>query len=86
MQTRASKRDMLQGVRQLVREALEMRERGTSFPKLAHVQGMIDGSMRVLLEAGIASRAELLALVAKERERRQGPAIAVLEPDQLAVA
>jgi hypothetical protein len=77
---------MLENLRELVREALELRERGASFPKLSRLQGMIDGTIRVLLDAGLATHGEVLTLVAEERTRRLGPALHVIEPDSLAVA
>jgi len=36
--------------------------------------------MRALLDLGIAQQAELLELVAAERERASGPAIRVVDP------
>lgn len=86
MSTRATKRQMLEGLRRLVREALELREQGTSSPKLSRVQGMIDGTMRVLLDAGLVTQSEMLALVADERARRLGPAVSALDPDTFAAA
>jgi hypothetical protein len=78
--SRASKQKLLDSLRQLVRESLRLREEGTTGPKLSHVLGMIDGSMRVLLDAELASRTELLDLVSEERTRSLGPAVGVLEP------
>jgi hypothetical protein len=78
--SRASKQKMLDSLRQLVQESLRLREQGTTGPKLSHVLGMIDGSMRVLLDAELASRRELLDLVTEERARCLGPAVAVIEP------
>ena len=78
--SRASKQKLLASLRQLVQESLRLREQGTTGPKLSHVLGMIDGSMRVLLDAELASRRELMDLVAEERTRSFGPPTAVLEP------
>ncbi len=78
--SRVSKQKLLDSLRQLVQESLTLREQGTTGPKLSHVLGMIDGSMRVLLDAELVSRRELMDLVAEERTRCFGPATALVEP------
>ena len=78
--SRASKQKLLDSLRKLVQESLRLTEQGTTGPKLSHVLGMIDGSMRVLLDAELASRRELMDLVAEERTRAYGPPTAVVEP------
>ncbi len=77
--SRASKQRMLDDLRQLVQKSLRLRIEGANFPQLCHLQGMIDGAMRVLLDAGLASQRELLTLMAEERTKSLGPAVAVLD-------
>jgi hypothetical protein len=36
--------------------------------------------MRALLDLGVATRGELLGIIAEERERANGPALGILEP------
>jgi hypothetical protein len=64
------------------------RNQGASYPRLLRAHGYIDGYMKALLEAGIATRQELLALVAGERSLLHGPAIGTAEtsPDAEAAA
>ncbi|MGC4088286.1 MAG: hypothetical protein QM756_10370 [Polyangiaceae bacterium] len=69
-----SKAELLDTLRTLLREALKLRQEGATTPKLARTSALVDGYMRALLDAGLASQAELLALVAAERETAAGPA------------
>lgn len=69
-----SKPQMLENLRRLVRDALQMRRAGASQVRLVRAGGAIDGYSRALLDSGIASRSELLALIAAERTRLDGPA------------
>jgi hypothetical protein len=58
----------------------------SSSARLWRARGCIDGYMRALLDLGIATRAELLELVATERERANGPAVGLVELDEIVVA
>lgn len=48
---------------------------GHVYARVARAHGYVDGFMRALLDTGFATKAELLALVAQEREQISGPAM-----------
>jgi len=68
-------------VRQLLREVLEARTQGDSERRLRTAHAFVDGYMRALLDAGLATRQQLLVVVAEERARLAGPAVGELEDD-----
>ncbi len=74
---------MLQELEVLLRDMLEMRYRGGDHARLAHAQGLVDGYMRALLEGGLATRDELLALVRHQRVALDGPAVRDLHLDEM---
>ncbi len=80
------KRELLDNLRLMLREALHLRESGVAYAKLARAHGYIDGYMRVLMETDVATQAELLHLVSSVRAATQGPAVAEVESDAVAVA
>ncbi|MCZ7682261.1 MAG: hypothetical protein M5U28_27105 [Sandaracinaceae bacterium] len=63
-----SKEELLARVCELVRQVTEARFAGAMHSKLARAHGYADGYMRALLDAGLADRDELLALVGKARQ------------------
>ena len=69
-----SKTELLENLRGMVRDMLRLRSEGGAYAKLARAHGYVDGYMRVLLETGVADNKTLLALVADERSRFEGPA------------
>lgn len=69
-----SKRQMLETLRGLVHEALRLRREGAAQVRLVRAGGAVDGYSSALLDSGIASRAELLALIVAERAQLDGPA------------
>jgi hypothetical protein len=69
-------RELLDNLRGMVRDMLKLRRDGGAYAKLARAHGYVDGYMRVLLETGVADSKTLLALVAEERARFEGPATA----------
>jgi hypothetical protein len=73
------KQELLENLRVLVRDMLRMRRDGGPHAKLSHAHGYVDGYMRVLLETGAADNKTLLALVADERMKLDGPATAELK-------
>lgn len=79
-----SKTELLDNLRGMVRDMLRLRSEGGAYAKLARAHGYVDGYMRVLLETGVADQKALLALVADERQRFEGPATAevTLEADE----
>lgn len=72
----ADKDRLLSTLRSLLEANIEERRRGTYGNQFAHGQGYADGYMRCLLEAGLVSSAELLALVQEARRYDGGPATA----------
>lgn len=78
-QNKQTKEEVLQELRTMFRTATEACAAGGSNSRLSHVRGCVDGYMRALLDLGIATRTELLALVATERERLHGPAVGTVE-------
>lgn len=76
-----SNHELLENLRGLVQDMLRLRSGGGAHAKLARAQGYVDGYMRVLLEAQIADHRALLALVAEERRKHDGPATSALMGD-----
>lgn len=81
-----NKREMLEDLRGMLREAFHLREQGVAYAKLARTHGYVDGYMRVLIEAGLATQKELLALVAATRAEALGPGTREVEVEPLGVA
>ena len=76
-----SKPAMLEHLRSLLNDVFKLRREGAAYARLARQHGYVDGYMRVLLESGIATRSELLEIVAAERVRTDGPATGTLESE-----
>ena len=76
-----SKPAMLDHLRSMLNDVFKLRREGATYARLARQHGYVDGYMRVLLESGIATRNELLEVVATERVRADGPATATLESE-----
>ena len=81
MPDQLSKAAMLENLRSLLNEVFKLRREGAAYARLARQHGYVDGYMRMLLEAGIATRGELLEIVAAERVRTDGPATANVESE-----
>jgi hypothetical protein len=79
-----SKEKLLGDLTEMLRDLFEQRNRGVPMSRLLRAHGYVDGYMRVLLDANLASKAELLALVASERESHDGPATRVEPPETVA--
>ncbi|HXK18561.1 MAG TPA: hypothetical protein VNG33_12200 [Polyangiaceae bacterium] len=77
-----TKTELLETLRGMVRDMLRLRSEGGAYAKLARAHGYVDGYMRVLLEAGIADHKALLALVADERQKFDGPSTRELSADE----
>jgi hypothetical protein len=84
MSEQLSKDAMLDNLRTLLRDVFKLRREGTAYARLARAHGYVDGYMRVLLESGAATRAELLAVVTAERSREGGPATATVTSEEVA--
>ena len=76
------KAELIAELRRALRDMLHLINRGASGPKLARAQGFVDGYMRALLDAKLATQRELLALVAEERSDINGPPSGVAESDE----
>lgn len=68
-----SKAELLDTLRTLLHEALTLRHEGAAHPKVTRTSALVDGYMRALLDAGLATQSELLALVSEQRTRVSGP-------------
>lgn len=77
-----TKIELLETLRGMVRDMLRLRSEGGAYAKLARAHGYVDGYMRVLLETGIADHKALLALVADERRKFDGPSTRELAADE----
>jgi hypothetical protein len=77
-----SKAELLAELSTMLRDVFAARNAGTSHPRLARAHGYVDGYMKALLDSGLATKHELLQLVAEQRTTVCGPATAeALEPD-----
>ncbi len=77
-----TKAEVLAELQTMLRDLLGAAAAGTSRPRMARAHGYVDGYMRALLDLGVAEQAELLELVASERERVSGPAVRIVEPSR----
>ncbi len=76
MQTRD---EVLEELRTMFRNLLADSAAGGNHSRLSRGRGCVDGYMRALLDLGVATRSELLQLIATERERVAGPAVRTLD-------
>ncbi|HEX3597984.1 MAG TPA: hypothetical protein VHU80_22900 [Polyangiaceae bacterium] len=67
----------------MLNDVFKLRREGAAYARLARQHGYVDGYMRVLLESGVATRSELLEVVAAERVRADGPATTTVESESL---
>ncbi len=74
-----TKAEMLADLRVMLTDVFVAKAAGEQYGRLARAHGYVDGFMRALLETGIVTKAELLELVAAEREKSSGPAMRVIE-------
>jgi hypothetical protein len=63
---------------------LVAKSKGVSYQRLARAHGYVDGYMKALLDAGMATQQELLTLVAAERAKVDGPAVRVSVASEIA--
>jgi hypothetical protein len=75
-----TKAEVLSDLQAMLRDLLAAATSGAGRGRLGRAHGYVDGYMRALLDLGIADQAELLQIVASERERASGPAIRVPDP------
>jgi hypothetical protein len=70
-----TKADMLDELKVMLYDALLAKTRGATYPRLARAHGYVDGYMKALLDAGLATNQELLSLVSEARSTVDGPAL-----------
>ena len=75
-----SKGEMISELKQMLRDLFAARDNGAVYPRTARAHGYIDGYMRALLDAGLATQRELLDIVAAERAALAGPATRTMDP------
>jgi hypothetical protein len=78
--------EMVSDLRTMLRDMFAASATGAGGARLARAHGYVDGYMRAMLDLGVATKSELLAVVAAERERFAGPALRVLEREDEAIA
>ncbi|MDB4942103.1 MAG: hypothetical protein JWP97_1637 [Labilithrix sp.] len=75
-----SKTELLSELRTMLADVFAAKASGEAYGRLARAHGYVDGFMRVLIDLGVATKAELLDVVNAERERSSGvelrPAVA----------
>ncbi len=76
-----SKAEMFDNLRNMLRDVFQLRAEGVAYARLARAHGYIDGCMRVMLETHVATKQELLELVAAERSVAAGPATGIVSQD-----
>jgi len=70
-----SKDELLSELRTMLRDVFAAQAAGQVHARVARAHGYVDGVMRVLLDTGMATKQELLELVASERQAISGPAL-----------
>jgi len=84
MSDQLSKAAMLENLKGMLKDVFKLRREGVAYARLARAHGYVDGYMRVMLESGMATRKELLDLVASERVRADGPATGAVDSEEVA--
>ncbi len=79
-----SKSVMLAELKKLLHDVFVARSTGAAHPRMSRAHGYVDGYMRGLLESGVATQAELLAVVAEERKTVFGASTATLDVEHVA--
>jgi len=69
--------EMLNELKRMLNDVLVAKSKGITYQRLARAHGYVDGYMKALLDAGLATQKELLTMVAEERARVDGPAVRV---------
>jgi hypothetical protein len=77
-----TKVEIVNELRTMLRDVFVAKSGGETYSRLARAHGYVDGYMRALLETGVVSKDELLAIVAAEREQVSGPAMRQIEDVQ----
>ena len=74
-----TKLEIMAELKTMLRDVFLAKSAGENYARLSRAHGYVDGYMRALLETETVSKAELLAIVAAEREQVSGPAIRTLD-------
>jgi hypothetical protein len=69
--------EMLNELKRMLNDVLVAKSKGITYQRLARAHGYVDGYMKALLDAGLATQQELLTMVAEERALVDGPAVRV---------
>jgi hypothetical protein len=70
-----TKNQLTSELQALLHDFLIAKTKGVAYPRLARAHGYVDGYMKALLETGIFTKKELLAIVAEQRTAVHGPAL-----------
>ena len=81
-----SKVEMLTELETMLHDIFAARTNGMNYARMARAHGYVDGYMRALLDSGLASKQELLDLVASKRTQVSGPATREVQLDEVAAA
>jgi len=82
----STKAELLSQLQTMLRDVFSAVAAGTTQSRIARAHGYVDGYMKALLDSGVAEHAELVALVAAERERVSGPAIRTVDARDVVAA
>jgi hypothetical protein len=82
----ASRDEMITDLRTMLRDMFAASASGAGGPPLARAHGYVDGYMRAMLDVGVATKSDLLAVVVAERARFAGPALRELDHDDEPIA
>ncbi len=76
--------EMISELKTMLSDMFAASASGAGGARLARAHGYVDGYMRAMLDQGVSTKTELLAVVATERERFAGPALRELghEPEE----
>ncbi len=74
-----AKSELLTELKTMLRDVFALRAAGQTEARVGRAHGYVDGFMRALLDTGVASKQELLTIVAEEREHVSGPALRSVE-------
>ena len=67
------KHEMLSELKRMLQDLLTAKTKGVSYQRLARAHGYVDGYMKALLEANIATQRELLAMVGRRARQHSRP-------------
>jgi hypothetical protein len=82
----STKTQVLGELKTLLNDFLVAKTKGVSYPRLARAHGYVDGYMKALLDTGLCTKKELLAIVSEERTMVHGPALLEQTPEPAEVA